>query len=190
MNKHSFRVSILGALVLLPVFGQSDASRLVGTVKDPSGAVVPNVSITLTNEKTGQERKVASDSNGYYIAPNLSPSTYKIAAQGAGFGLWQASGVALSVGQERTLDISLQPASVTSEVNVSGGELSAVDTSSAAIGTNINSREVAMLPLNGRQLSQLYLLAPGAQTAGGGSFDNIRFSGRANPENAVRFDGV
>src|SRR5205085_5272650 len=46
------------------------------------------------------------------------------------------------------------------------------------------------LPLNGRQLSQLYLLAPGAQTAGGGSFDNIRFSGRANQENAVRFDGV
>ena len=46
------------------------------------------------------------------------------------------------------------------------------------------------LPLNGRQLSQLYLLAPGAQTAGGGSFDNIRFSGRANQENAVRFDGI
>ena len=46
------------------------------------------------------------------------------------------------------------------------------------------------MPLNGRQLSQLYLLAPGAQTAGGGVFDNIRFSGRANQQNAVRFDGV
>lgn len=46
------------------------------------------------------------------------------------------------------------------------------------------------MPLNGRQLSQLHLLAPGAQTAGGGSFDNIRFSGRANQQNAVRFDGV
>ena len=44
--------------------------------------------------------------------------------------------------------------------------------------------------MNGRQLSQLYLLAPGAQTAGGGSFDNIRFSGRANQQNAIRFDGV
>ena len=61
---------------------------------------------------------------------------------------------------------------------------------SAAIGANVNAREVGQLPLNGRQLSQLYLLAPGAQTAGGGSFDNIRFSGRANQENAVRFDGV
>jgi hypothetical protein len=190
MIKHIARFSILGAFTLLAAFGQTDAARLVGTVKDPTGGVVPKVSITITNEKTGEERKVASDSNGHYVAPNLSPSTYKIAAQGAGFGLWQASGVPLSVGQERTLDISLQPATVTSEVNVSGGELSVVDTSSAAIGTNINSREVATLPLNGRQLSQLYLLAPGAQTAGGGSFDNIRFSGRANQENAVRFDGV
>jgi Carboxypeptidase regulatory-like domain/TonB dependent receptor len=190
MTKNILGSSILGAFTLLAAFGQTDAARLVGTVKDPTGGVVPKVSITITNEKTGEERKVASDSNGYYIAPNLSPSTYKIAAQGTGFGLWQASGVPLSVGQERTLDISLQPATVTSAVNVSGGELSVVDTSSAAIGTNINSREVATLPLNGRQLSQLYLLAPGAQTAGGGSFDNIRFSGRANQENAVRFDGV
>jgi len=96
----------------------------------------------------------------------------------------------LSVGQERTLNIVLQPASVTTEVNVSGGELTVIDTSSAAIGANVNTREVGALPLNGRQLSQLYLLAPGAQTAGGGSFDNIRFSGRANQENAVRFDGI
>jgi hypothetical protein len=54
----------------------------------------------------------------------------------------------------------------------------------------VNAREVGTLPLNGRQLSQLYLLAPGAQTAGGGTFDKIRFSGRANQQNAVRFDGV
>jgi hypothetical protein len=46
------------------------------------------------------------------------------------------------------------------------------------------------MPLNGRQLSQLYLMAPGAQTAGGGSYDNVRFSGRANQQNAIRFDGV
>src|SRR5207247_1155930 len=57
-------------------------------------------------------------------------------------------------------------------------------------GANINEREVANLPLNGRQVSQLYLLAPGAQTAGSGSFDNIRFSGRANEENEIRIDGV
>ena len=54
----------------------------------------------------------------------------------------------------------------------------------------MNEREVANLPLNGRQVSQLYLLAPGAQTAGSGSYDNIRFSGRANQQNEIRIDGV
>lgn len=65
-----------------------------------------------------------------------------------------------------------------------------IDVSSASVGANINAREVAQMPIYGRQISQLYLLAPGAQTSGGGSYDNIRFSGRANQQNAVRFDGV
>ena len=75
-------------------------------------------------------------------------------------------------------------------MTVSGGDLVVVDMSSARVGANVNEREVATLPLNGRQISQLYLLAPGRLTAGGGSFDNIRFSGRANQQNAIRFDGI
>jgi hypothetical protein len=96
----------------------------------------------------------------------------------------------VTVGQERTLNIILQPPTVNTEVTVSGGELSTVDTSSARIGAEVDAREVASLPLNGRQISQLYLLAPGAQTAGGGSFDNMRFSGRSNQQNVIKFDGV
>jgi len=65
-----------------------------------------------------------------------------------------------------------------------------VETANASVGQNINAREVSQIPINGRQISQLYLLAPGAQTSGGGSYDNIRFSGRSNQQNAVRFDGV
>src|SRR2546425_9469368 len=76
------------------------------------------------------------------------------------------------------------------EINVSGGELPVIDTSSARIGANVNEREVANLPMNGRQVSQLYLLVPGAQTAGSGTFDNIRFSGRANQQNEMRIDGL
>lgn len=65
-----------------------------------------------------------------------------------------------------------------------------VETSSATVGANVNAREVAEMPINGRQISQLYLLTPGAQSSGGGSFDNIRFSGQSNQQNAVKFDGV
>ena len=184
------RITLCGAIALPLLFGQNDAGRIVGTVTDASGAGVPGASITVVNEKTGQERKVSGDTAGSYVVPYLASSTYKVTVLHSGFGQWQTTGVPISVGQERTVNVVLQPASVTTEVTVAGGELTLVDTSSAAVGSNINSREVATLPLTGRQLSQLYLLAPGAQTAGGGSFDNIRFSGRANQENAVRFDGV
>ena len=181
---------ILLAAISVAAWGQAEKARIVGTVVDATGGVIPAASITAKDTKTGQEREGKSDDKGFYVLANLSPSDYTITAKGNGLGPTEYTEVHLSVGQERTLNIVLKPATVTTEVTVSGGELTTIDTSSAAIGTNVNSREVGTLPLNGRQLSQLYLLAPGAQTAGGGSFDNIRFSGRANQENEVKFDGV
>jgi Carboxypeptidase regulatory-like domain len=152
---------------------------------------VPNAVLTVVNEKTGQVRKLTADSAGYFVVPNLpAPSTYKITAQAASLGPSEYTGIPISVGQERVLHITVSPTTVATEVQVSGGDLTVIDVSSAEVGANVNSREVGQLPLNGRQLSQLYLLAPGAQTAGGGSFDNIRFSGRANQQNEVRFDGI
>ena len=172
LTNYISRLAVLSALTLPLIFGQNDASRVVGTVTDASGAAVPKAAITLSNEKTGLERKAVADSAGYFILPNVAPSTYKMTVQANGFGQWETTAMPLSVGQERTVNVVLQPASVSSSVTVSGGDLSMVETSSAAVSANINSREVATLPLNGRQLSQLYLLAPGAQTAGGGSIDN------------------
>jgi hypothetical protein len=169
---------------------QSDIARIVGTITDQSGAIIPGAAVTIKDEKTSQERKVSSDATGHYVAPNLPPSLYSVRAESIGLSPAQYTGLPLSVGQERVLNIVLQPSTVATEINVSGGEMTIIDMSSAAVGANVNSREVAQLPLNGRQLSQLYMLAPGAQTSGGGSFDNVRFSGRANQENAVRFDGV
>ena len=176
----------LGALC----WAQSDNSKIVGTVVDSSGGYITNADITIKDTKTGIERKVTGDDKGYYVVSNLKASDYTVTAKGNGLGPAVYSEIHVSAGQERILNITLQPSSVSTEITVSGGELTTLETSSAAVGANVNSREVATLPLNGRQLSQLYLLAPGAQTAGGGSFDNIRFSGRANQENAVRFDGV
>jgi hypothetical protein len=184
---HFVLVGVLSAPLLHP---QNVETRIVGEVTDPSGAVIPNAVISATDAKTGQERKAVADERGFYVISNLAPSTYTVKARGNGLGPTEFSEIHVSVGQERILNVVLQPASVATEVTVSSGELTIIDTSSAAIGANVNAREVGTLPLNGRQLSQLYLLAPGAQTAGGGSFDNIRFSGRANQENAVRFDGV
>src|SRR5262249_57573434 len=99
-------------------------------------------------------------------------------------------GVTLQVGQERTLDIKMQPASITTEVQVSAGELVTIETSSATLGGNVSAREVAELPINGRQISQLYLMTPGAVNFGAGTFDDIRFNARSFEQNAVRYDGV
>src|SRR6185295_5899792 len=69
-------------------------------------------------------------------------------------------------------------------------EDAALDTTSAVMGANVNPREVQGLPVNGRQLSQLYLQAPGSVNSGSGTFGDIRFSGRAVEQNIVRYDGV
>lgn len=167
-----------------------DQARIVGTVTDPTGGVIPKASVAVTDGKTDLKRQVSTDDRGFYIITNLSPSTYTVTVSSRNLGTAEFKDIALVVGRERTLNVTLQPAAVATEVTVEGGALTQVDTSSASIGANVNAREVGTLPLNGRQLSQLYLLTPGAQTAGGGSFDNIRFSGRANQENEIRFDGI
>jgi len=165
-------------------------ARLTGTVVDTTGAVIPGAVIRIKNEKTGAVRELAANQQGTFTAPNLAPSVYTVTASSQGMAITEYTQIPMTVGQERNLTVVLSPAQTQQSVTVSAGDLVVIDTSSARVGANVNEREVASMPLNGRQLSQLYLLAPGAQTAGGGSYDNIRFSGRANQQNAVRFDGV
>ncbi len=185
------RQSVVSLFVCLTAaLAQTDTARIVGSVSDSSGGVIAGAAVAVTNQKNGLERTVQTNEQGLFFVVNLAPSQYKVVVKFAGLSPAEYADVFLTAGQERTMNVVLNPASVTTEINVSGGELVVVDTSSARIGGNVNEREVATLPLNGRQLSQLYLLVPGAQTAGGGSFDNIRFSGRANQENALRFDGI
>ena len=70
------------------------------------------------------------------------------------------------------------------------GTAPVLDISSARIGANVSEREVQGLPVNGRQMSQLMLQAPGSQNAGDGTWQDIRFSGRANEQNVIKYDGV
>jgi Carboxypeptidase regulatory-like domain/TonB dependent receptor len=163
---------------------------MTGTITDASGALIPAASVTVKNEKTGQERRVSADEHAVYLVPQLQPSTYSLTATAPGMANADFKGVSLQVGQERTLNITLSPAANTTEVTVSGGALTALETSSATIGGNVSAREVAELPINGRQISQLYLMTPGAVNFGAGTFDDIRFNGRSFEQNAVRYDGV
>src|SRR5215468_10261936 len=185
-----FLLVFTGHAVFIGRLAGQTGGLISGTITDPSGAAIPGATVSVKNERTGDERKATSDAAGRYVVTNLSPASYSIEAHAPALGPTQYANLQLTAGQERVQNIILQPAAITQEVNVSSGELTAIDTSSARIGANVNEREVASLPLNGRQISQLYLIAPGAQTAGGGTFDNIRFSGRSNQQNVIKYDGV
>ena len=184
------RVVVVCSLLSAIALAQTSVGRIVGTVADASGAVIPNASITVRNQRTGEERAIQSRADGQYVITNLHPAAYDLTVVAAGFANSEFKGVSLQVGQERTMNAVLQPAGVATEVTVSGGELRRWIPAARASGANVSEREVAQLPLNGRQVSQLYLMAPGAVNNGSGTFDNIRFSGRSNQENVIRFDGV
>lgn len=195
MNPRFISQAALPSLAMLlaltwPALAQVDQGRFSGMVQDGSGAVMPDVAVLITNEKTGARRQASTDREGRFIVSGLAAANYEILVSANGFVPFQAKAVKLDAGEVQTLSITLQPQGVVQEINVVSGLLAELDTSSARVGVNVSEREVSQLPLNGRQLSQLYLLAPGATTAGGGSYDNIRFSGRSNQQNAVRYDGV
>jgi len=181
---------VLAIALLLPAvaFAQADA-RFVGVVLDPSGAVVPGATVVVKNERTGEERTVVSNAEGRYIVPNLRPSVYTIRATFGQLAPLQFDGLQLVAAQEFALDLTLQAAGVTETVTVQA-QVSQVDISSASIGVNVSEREVQGLPVNGRQMSQLMLQAPGSQNAGTGTWNDVRFSGRESNQNVVKFDGV
>ena len=163
----------------ISVAAQTDQGRVAGRVLDLNGAVVPGATVTVTNTGTNESRTITSDSEGVYIVPALRAAVYTIKAAAPTFAEKTVTGVELSVGQQMNLDLSLSAEAQSVTVDVVGGSESAINTSSAAMGANVNQREVEGLPINGRQLSQLYLQAPGAVNSGTGTFGDIRFSGRA-----------
>jgi len=178
------------AWLLAPAFAQTDQGRIAGTVKDQNGAVVPNATVVVKNTRTSEERTATSNAEGVFLVPALKPSSYKVKVSAANFASLEYTNIELVVGQALDLAVELKAAGATETVNVVGGEEVALDTSSARLGANVNQAEVKGLPLNGRQLSQLYLQAPGALNSGSGTFGDIRFSGRANQQNEIRFDGI
>src|SRR5215510_15180657 len=177
------------ALLASTAVAQSDRGRLTGTVYDSSGRVVPNARVSATNRSTGAARQTAADDKGNYRIDDLLPAPYELAAAAAGFAQAVVADVTLAAGQEQTVLFRLQPEGVSESVDVTA-ESPLVDTSSARLGVTVSGREVDHLPLNGRQVAQLYLLVPGATSTGSGNFNDMRFAGRANEQNTIRYDGI
>jgi hypothetical protein len=168
---------------------QTDSGRISGFTKDENGAFIPGADISVTNDRTGEERNITTNSDGGFAVIGLKAAVYTVTASTKGLGA-KVQNVVVNVGQEVSLNLILKVADLMESVNVVAGADVAISTDSAAMGANVNPREVQGLPLNGRQLSQLYLQAPGSVNSGSGTYGDIRFSGRAVEQNEIRYDGI
>ena len=177
------------SLIPLPALAQQDQGRIAGVITDSNGAIVPGASVLVKNERTGEERTATSSDSGSYIISGLKPSIYTVTASGQNLSL-RVTNVQVLAGRELNLNLTLQATGVEAKVDIVGTGGTGLETSSASMNVNVNPREVEALPLNGRQLSQLYLQAPGSVNSGSGTFGDIRFSGRAVQQNVIRYDGI
>jgi hypothetical protein len=184
------QVFIVCLMLVGAALGQTDQGRITGRVVDPNGAVVPGASVTIVNTGTNEKRTVTANDSGEYLVGPLKAAAYTIEAAAPSFATKTVTDIHLAVGQQLNLDVPLSPEEQTVTVDVVGGTETAINTANASVGATVNQREVKDLPINGRQLSQLYLQAPGSLNSGAGTFSDIRFSGRAIEQNVIRYDGV
>lgn len=160
------RLPLSVCLVLLatlaPAFAQSSGATLSGTIKDGTGAVLPGVTVVVTNTDTSFTRTVVSDAAGRYVAADLLPGPYTIKAALEGFTTVVRSGITLTVGRDAVADLELALGSVSDQITVVG-EAKTVDTRSASTGGLITTGQIEGLPLNGRSFVELANLTPGVQ---------------------------
>ena len=184
-------------MIVCPVaMGQTAATgALTGTVTDSTGAVVPGVTVTATNADTGQSRTTSTGASGSYSIGLLQPGNYRVKFEVAGFKTEEVSGVSINVTETPVVNRQLEVGTQAQEVTVAG-ESETVQTSSAAVGTVMNSQTVSGLPLTTRNYSNLLGLSVGANasvynatTMGKGTTD-IFVNGQSNIQNNFLMDGV
>ena len=155
------------------LMAQTSQGRILGTVVDPSGAVVPKAKVTITNTATGVARTIATTSAGDYAAPNLEPGSYVVVVEAPGFSKAQHTAVTLEVAKDVRVDIKLAPGAI-SETVVVTGEAPIVDTTSDVLGSTFSNEAINELPLLGRDFQNLVVLQPGIERTPGGGFLIVR----------------
>ena len=167
-------------------FAQATSATVQGVVTDNQGAVLPGVTVTVTNSETGLARDVVSSEAGFYRVAALPPGTYTVAATLEGFAAYNRAGLQLTVGQTATIDVQLAIAGVTEAVTISA-DTPLIDTTSNALGTTVTNAQLDDLPLAGRDFATLARLAPGVTGVGGGG---ISAGGQLTRNNSIVVDGA
>lgn len=163
---------------------------VTGTIKDSTGAIVPNATIKIVNNATQQALTVTSSDNGSYAATGLLPGRYTITVTATGFGSTVQNDVNIEVSTQATLDIALVNGATTETVEVTSPLIS-LNTTAPELGTTIENDVVERLPTvisggRGRQIDSFIFLAPGVQ----GSTFSHRINGGVDFQSEVVFNGV
>jgi hypothetical protein len=176
--------AVLCCSLLFPVsllYGQANGS-FSGTISDKTGSVITGATVKVSSQGTGVERETKTDDSGHYLVPLLPVAFYTVHVDAQGFQASEQKDLRLQVDEHREVDFALNPASVTSTVEVTATDV-AVQTTNATLGQVITSEQVAQLPLNGRDFVQLATLTPGTtQETNPNSF----FNGGASSEVSAR----
>jgi hypothetical protein len=186
------------ALVLLAgaalASAQTFRGTILGTVSDPNGAVVPAATVTAKNVGTGLERTVVSDESGNYTVAELPIGTYQLVVSKSGFETLTINDITLAVAADRTVDATLAVAGTSNQVIVAASN--PVETTNTTLGGTISTREVADLPINGRDFTKFLVMVPGATgdpsgaTDSPGSFGLFSANGNRGRANNFLLDGT
>ena len=198
-----FVVVILAITILTTnqAIAQVAGATLSGTITDPSGAAIANAQLTITNKATGVTRPVTADFVGFYSAPNLLPGDYEVTISAPGFSTTKESNVTLTVGAQQVLDVALRIGEASQTVVVTESALQ-VQLSSSTLSSEVDSRQILEMPLNGRSWNDLAALVPGVNAIetqipfengairGNRGFGNqLTISGGRPTQNNYRLDG-
>src|SRR6202790_834570 len=202
MNRSICNLSTL-ALCLLAILALGTAASaqtfrgtILGTVTDTSGASVPGASVTIRNIDTGLVRTVVTSDDGSYSAPELPLGSYTISIEKAGFKTGKVTAVKVEVNSELRADVVLQTGELTQTVEVIGGELPMVESTSNTLGGIVEGKIAQSLPVNGRDYQKLILLVPGAASApdgitdSPGSYGTVSVNGARGRSNNYLLDGT
>jgi hypothetical protein len=190
---------LLAFHLTLPAFvsGQAFTGSLSGLVTDPSGAPIPQVAITVTDVNRNVNISSTTNQDGFYSVSPLPPGTYRVRAEKEGFRQYVLDTLNLSAQQKAGIDIALQVGAVSESVEVTA-EAQLLQTNSSELSTVTDNRQIANLPLNGRNVQSLVLLTPGVtgMTANGGTGESFESQGRfvvnggRDSTTAIQLDGV
>ena len=189
-------VSILAALlIVLPALAAGPTGKIVVTVTDSTGNVIPNAKITATNQATNDVRTGTSDSSGNFTFPVLPVGNYTVKVEASGFQTYEQKNLVLQVDQNVSVDSKLTVGSTTEVVEVSGAQQT-INLVDATVSNVVDQQRIEDLPLNGRDTLQLQYIMPGVSydndnvSHGQGQHEGTVVNGNRPGSNYYLLDGV